>query len=134
MKNLISVLLLSVLISSNAFGVCLGPDRYANLEESFAAPDFFDGATGLTNNTYPLGHVLNIDQSHPETIAWHKAFILKHGIEPDGGAFKQALCTFIVDPAINDYPIRSERKYVWIALPYATSFEEKDLRPSYSEK
>ena len=92
------------------------------------------GCEGPNGSDLPLGYVINVDEHHEDTISRHKEFLLKHGIKPDGGAYKHAQCTFTVDLKLQDYPRKSEREYVWIALPRASRFSEKDMPPSYSDE
>ena len=69
----------------------------------------------LDGNLHSVGTVLNIDVNNPKTIKSHKQFEKKHGVKPDGGAYKQIVCTFHVDLSDQDYPSVSKRNYIWVA-------------------
>ena len=62
------------------------------------------GCEGSNGSVLPLGYVINVDENHEDTISWHKEFVLKHGIEPDSGAYKHALRTFsLVNQIVNTF-------------------------------
>ena len=108
MKHQLAVFL--ILFTSNALSGCLTPE----------------------GEDKPLGTSYAVDFKNENTLAWHKEFKEKHGVEPDGGAYKNAVCSFIVNLDKQDYPDKIHRKYVWIAAPYG--FTESWLAPSYNDE
>ena len=62
----------------------------------------------------PSGSRVRIDETNPTTNQWHREFEMKYGYRPDGGAYKIAVCTVLVDITKNDVPDIAHRQWVWV--------------------
>lgn len=60
------------------------------------------------------GEKVYIDDRNPKTKAWHKQFFDEHGVNPDGGAYKMAVCTVLVDVNLDDVADKADRQWVWV--------------------
>ncbi len=62
----------------------------------------------------PAGEKVYIDDRNPKTKARHKQFFDEHGVNPDGGAYKMAVCTVLVDVSLDDVADKVDRQWVWV--------------------
>ena len=73
----------------------------------------------FSGTEYPVGYELAVDRDNPATIKWHREFENEYGVLPDGGAYKMAVCSFVVNPATGDFPIIAKRQFVWVASQFS---------------
>ena len=73
------------------------------------------------------GTVVNVDMDNPLTKQSHREFIETHGVKPDGGAYKQAICSVLVDVLKNDVEDQKDRVFVWVQVvhPVGSGYIDK---------
>jgi hypothetical protein len=82
---------------------------------SMAFPSLGTAQCYANGKIFPVGHKYPVDQQHQQTTQWHKEFQKEFGVLPDGGAYKMAICSFVVDPETGDFPSGKDRKYLWVS-------------------